>query len=140
MRARNLFSLPENEQAPYLELWAELLQTKPHWKTLAEVREQAEPYYAEVARRLVDRLRAHPFTQGVGDIEPVFMSVMPYYFNDPPLDREYLLNRARAGRAYLEAGFTSSTLIAKYLILIEEWSRIFAGLFDRERGRVKSYV
>ncbi|MDW8091785.1 MAG: hypothetical protein RMI80_10280 [Meiothermus sp.] len=132
MVSQNLFALEPERQGEYLQRWAELIGVGEAWETLASVRDRVEPHYGAVARRIAERLQAHPFTQEVEGIAPIFMAVMPYYFDAPRLDGAYLENRARAGRAYLEAGFTASTLAAKYALFVEEWCRVFEALFPEE--------
>lgn len=133
----NLFSLSPAEQAKHLQAWAQLFGLSDEWQLLASVRGLAAPHYEAVAARLMQRLKAHPFTAHIGDLSAVFMGVMPFYFESPPLDASYLDNRARAGLAYLEAGFSAATLSAKYAILIDEWLTCFAELVDDAKLQAK---
>lgn len=136
---RNLFDLSPEERQRHLETWAELLGAKGAWEVLGSVREQVEPYYHEVAQAIAQRLKGNPLTAHVGDIAPIFLAVMPYYFGNPKLDEAYLENRAHAGRAYMEAGFTPATLAAKYGALVQEWDRVLARLFPEPGERLRLF-
>lgn len=129
MKMVNLFSLDEQRQLEWIGRWVELMGMGSEWKDLASVHDHVQPHFNEVGLAIVRRLSEHPFTQHVEDISSIFNEVLPYYFKVDKPGLDYLKNRAKAGKAYLEAGFTPSTLAAKYQILIDEFSNIFKKLF-----------
>lgn len=132
---KNLFALTPEERAAYLRQMAELMGVLSDWELLASVREQVEPYFPVVAGRIAERLRHHPLTQQIQDVTQALTAIAQAYFARPTLDAEYLERRARAGRAYLEAGFSTGTLVAGiYGLWVDEWTRVFSELFHEDPG------
>lgn len=132
---KNLFALTPEERAAYLRQMAELMGVLSDWELLASVREQVEPYFPVVAGRIAERLRHHPLTQQIQDVTQALTAIAQVYFARPTLDAEYLERRARAGRAYLEAGFSTGTLVAGiYGLWVDEWTRVFSELFHEDPG------
>ncbi|MGC8877012.1 hypothetical protein [Thermus sp.] len=79
-KTANLFALSEGEQLEQVQEWVRLLQIGSAWSDLASVYEQVRPYFDEVAQRIQQRLKEHPFTDHIADITPIFKEVLPYYF------------------------------------------------------------
>lgn len=132
---KNLFAITPEERAAYLRQMAELMGVLSDWELLASVREQVEPYFPVVAGRIAERLRHHPLTQQIQDVTQALTAIAQVYFARPTLDAEYLERRARAGRAYLEAGFSTGTLVAGiYGLWVDEWTRVFSELFHEDPG------
>ncbi|GLV48421.1 hypothetical protein TJA_15760 [Thermus sp. LT1-2-5] len=129
----NLFNLSPREQQDYLKQLADLMQVLSDWELLASVRQQVEPHFPDVAARIAQRLREHPFTQETQDVTQALTAIAQVYFSHPTLDADYLERRARAGKAYLEAGFSPTTLVGGiYGLWVDEWTRTFAGLFAHD--------
>lgn len=126
----NLFALSPAEQLEYLGDLDALLFVQEDWNVLASVYDRVQPYFREVAEKIVARLAANPMTVDKGSVVDPLVAIAEVYFNLPHLDAEYLKRRANAGRGYLNANHTVSTLIGGiYGLWIDEWTRAFAVLF-----------
>lgn len=129
----NLFGLSPEEQITYLDDLDKLLKVQEDWKVLASVYPQVKPHFRPVAERIVARMAANPMTVDKGSVVDPLIAIAEVYFNLPHLDAEYLKRRANAGRGYLNAGHSVSTLIGGiYGLWIDEWTRMFAELFSHD--------
>ncbi len=136
----NLFNLSPEEKVQYLENLAQLLEVREAWEDLARVRPQLEPHFRPVAERIVARLAQSPLTAHTATPQVVeaLVAIAGVYFAPPKLDADYLDRRARAGRAYLEAGHTPSTLIGGiYGLWLDEWTRTFAEVFPNPEDQAR---
>jgi hypothetical protein len=126
----NLFALSPEQQLGYLNTLDELLRVQDDWQVLAQVYPQVKPHFRSVAERIVARLHNNPMTSDKGSVVDPLVAIAEVYFNLPHLDADYLKRRANAGRGYLNANHSVSTLIGGiYGIWIDEWTKTFAELF-----------
>lgn len=132
MKVKNLFALEPEEREGFLASMETLMRVREEWELLASVKPQVEPFFATVAEKIATRLREHPLTTQTADAKDAFTAIAQVYFSTPKLNAEYLERRAEAGRAYLKAGFTMSTLVAGISIWIDEWTHVFRNLFSAE--------
>lgn len=129
----NLFALSPEQQLAYLNTLDELLRVQEDWNVLAQVYPQVKPHFRPVAERIVARLHDNPMTSDKGSVVDPLVAIAEVYFNLPHLDADYLQRRANAGRGYLNANHSVSTLIGGiYGIWIDEWTRMFAELFAND--------
>lgn len=129
----NLFALSPEQQIAYLSTLDDLLRAKQDWQVLAQVYPQVKPHFRAVAERIVARLHDNPMTNDKGSVVDPLIAIAEVYFNLPHLDADYLQRRANAGRGYLNAGHSVSTLIGGiYGIWIDEWMKTFAELFAND--------
>ena len=129
---QNLFELSSEEKECWLKNLADLMGVWEDWCLLAAHGEQLLPLAPQVAQSTWQRLVASSFTQGVAPALEALEAIAQIYFNEPTLDAAYLEKRARAGSAYLQAGFGPAQTMSVGSVWIDEWNGAFAQLFSQD--------
>ena len=129
---QNLFGLSPEEKERWLKDLAELMGVWEDWRLLAAHGERLLPLAPQVAQSTWQRLVASSFTQGVAPALEALEAIAQIYFNEPTLDAAYLEKRARAGSAYLQAGFGPAQTMSVGSVWLDEWTKTFTHLFPED--------